>query len=70
MLILALGSEKSLGDGQTAELRFVGSSIDGGVVPNSGPLDYGGERADDREAREQILAQMRERASSRNIVRK
>jgi len=36
MPILALGAEKSFGDGQAVELRFVGSDVTGGIVPNSG----------------------------------
>jgi len=36
MPILALGAEKSFGDGEAVELRFVGSNVTGGIVPNSG----------------------------------
>jgi pimeloyl-ACP methyl ester carboxylesterase len=36
MPILALGAEKSFGDGMAVELRFVGSNVTGGIVPNSG----------------------------------
>jgi len=36
MPILALGAEKSFGDGEAVELRFVGSNITGGIIPNSG----------------------------------
>jgi pimeloyl-ACP methyl ester carboxylesterase len=36
MPILALGAEKSSGDGQAVELRFVCSNVTGGIVPNSG----------------------------------
>jgi pimeloyl-ACP methyl ester carboxylesterase len=36
MPILAIGAEKSFGDGQAVELRFVGSNVTGGIVPNSG----------------------------------
>jgi pimeloyl-ACP methyl ester carboxylesterase len=36
MPILALGAEKSFGDGQAVELRFVGGDVTGGIVPNSG----------------------------------
>jgi pimeloyl-ACP methyl ester carboxylesterase len=36
MRILALGAEKSFGDGQAVELRFVGGDVAGGIVPNSG----------------------------------
>jgi len=36
MPILALGAEKSFGDGQAVELRFVGSNVTGGIVPSSG----------------------------------
>ena len=34
--ILALGAEKSFGDGQAVELRFVGSNVASGIVPKSG----------------------------------
>jgi pimeloyl-ACP methyl ester carboxylesterase len=36
MPILALGAEKSFGDGMAVELRFVGSQVTAGIVPNSG----------------------------------
>ena len=36
MPILALGAEKSFGDGMAVELRFVGSNVSGGIVPDSG----------------------------------
>jgi pimeloyl-ACP methyl ester carboxylesterase len=36
MPILALGAEKSFGNGEAVELRFVGSDVAGGIVPNSG----------------------------------
>ena len=36
MPILALGAEKSFGDGQAVELRFVGGDVAGGIVPDSG----------------------------------
>src|SRR5215472_7095853 len=36
MPILALGAEKSFGDGQAVELRFVASDVTGGIVANSG----------------------------------
>jgi len=36
MPILALGAEKSFGDGMAVELRFVGSHVTGGIVPDSG----------------------------------
>jgi pimeloyl-ACP methyl ester carboxylesterase len=36
MPILAVGAEKSFGDGQAVELRFVASNVTGGLVPNSG----------------------------------
>jgi pimeloyl-ACP methyl ester carboxylesterase len=34
--ILALGAEKSFGDGMAVELRFVGSNVNSGIVPDSG----------------------------------
>ena len=36
MPILALGAEKSFGDGMAVELRFVGSNVTSGIVPDSG----------------------------------
>jgi pimeloyl-ACP methyl ester carboxylesterase len=36
MPILALGGEKSYGNGLAVELRFVGSNVASGIVPNSG----------------------------------
>jgi len=36
MAIFALGAEKSFGNGEAIELRFVGSNVTGGIVPNSG----------------------------------
>jgi pimeloyl-ACP methyl ester carboxylesterase len=36
MPILALGAEKSFGDGMAVELRFVGSNVSSGIVPDSG----------------------------------
>jgi len=36
MPILALGAEKSFGDGMAVELRFVGSDVAAGIVPDSG----------------------------------
>lgn len=36
MPILALGAQKSFGDGMATELRFVGRNVSGGVIPNSG----------------------------------
>jgi len=36
MPILALGAEKSFGDGMAVELRFVGSNVSSGIVPHSG----------------------------------
>jgi pimeloyl-ACP methyl ester carboxylesterase len=36
MPILALGAEKSFGDGMAIELRFVGSNVTSGIVPDSG----------------------------------
>ena len=36
MPILALGAQKSFGDGMATELRFVGGNVSGGVIPNSG----------------------------------
>ena len=36
MPILAVGAEKSFGDGQAVELRFVASNVTGEIVPNSG----------------------------------
>jgi pimeloyl-ACP methyl ester carboxylesterase len=36
MPILALGAEKSFGEGEAVELRFVGSHVTGGMIPNSG----------------------------------
>lgn len=36
MPVLALGGEKSLGNGMADEVRFVGSNVTGGIVPNSG----------------------------------
>jgi len=36
MPILALGAEKSFGDGMATELRFVGDDVQAGIVPDSG----------------------------------
>jgi pimeloyl-ACP methyl ester carboxylesterase len=36
MPILALGAEKSFGEGMAVELRFVGSNVSSGIVPESG----------------------------------
>jgi len=36
MPILALGAEKSFGDGMAVELRFAGSNVSGGIIPDSG----------------------------------
>jgi len=36
MPILALGAEKSFADGMAVEMRFVGSNVRGGIVPDSG----------------------------------
>jgi len=36
MPILALGAEKSFGDGEAVELRFVGTNVSAGIVPDSG----------------------------------
>src|ERR1700756_5628361 len=36
MPILALGAEKSFGDGMAVELRFVGNDVTSGIVPDSG----------------------------------
>ena len=36
MPILALGAEKSFGEGMAVELRFVGSNVSAGIVPDSG----------------------------------
>jgi pimeloyl-ACP methyl ester carboxylesterase len=36
MPILALGAEKSFGEGMAVELRFVGNNVTAGIVPNSG----------------------------------
>jgi pimeloyl-ACP methyl ester carboxylesterase len=36
MPILALGAEKSFADGMAVEIRFVGSNVRGGIVPDSG----------------------------------
>jgi pimeloyl-ACP methyl ester carboxylesterase len=36
MPILALGAQKSFGDGMATELRFVGENVSGGIVPDSG----------------------------------
>ena len=36
MPILALGAEKSFGDGMAVELRFVGGNVTSGIVPDSG----------------------------------
>jgi len=36
MPILALGAEKSFSDGMAVELRFVGSNVSGGIIPDSG----------------------------------
>jgi pimeloyl-ACP methyl ester carboxylesterase len=36
MPILALGAQKSFGDGMATELRFVGQNVSGGIVPDSG----------------------------------
>jgi len=36
MPILALGAEKSFGEGMAVELRFVGSNVTSGIVPDSG----------------------------------
>lgn len=36
MPILALGAQKSFGDGMATELRFVGHNVSGAVIPNSG----------------------------------
>jgi pimeloyl-ACP methyl ester carboxylesterase len=36
MPILALGAEKSFGDGMAVELRFVGNNVTSGIVPDSG----------------------------------
>src|SRR5215469_11939140 len=36
MPILALGAEKSFGEGMAVELRFVGSNVTSGIIPDSG----------------------------------
>jgi pimeloyl-ACP methyl ester carboxylesterase len=36
MPILALGGEKSFGPGMAVELKFVGTQVEGGIVPKSG----------------------------------
>ncbi|MBV9911183.1 MAG: alpha/beta hydrolase [Sinobacteraceae bacterium] len=36
MPILALGAQKSFGEGMATELRFVGEDVKGGIVPDSG----------------------------------
>jgi pimeloyl-ACP methyl ester carboxylesterase len=36
MLVLALGAEKSFGEGMAVELRFIASNVTAGIVPGSG----------------------------------